>query len=121
MSNNADGAKEALVAKAPAVADGIVETAQLLHISLKGKWKMCFFPNSPYSKSGHHVVKFKKIVDTLPVFCADKNYKYINDSTCKRPNYLKLFSYWYIWTQHYGHARTNLNMDTVNPNTTIYV
>ena len=32
--------------------------------------------------SGHRAIQFKNIIAALPVFCADKNYRYINDIIC---------------------------------------
>ena len=34
------------------------------------------------TKSGHQATQYKKIIDTLPSFCQDKNYKYIDDIIC---------------------------------------
>ena len=31
------------------------------------------------AKNVHRATQYKKIIDTLPVFCVDKNYIYIND------------------------------------------
>ena len=34
------------------------------------------------TKTGHRPSQFKKIYDTLPVFCADKNYGGVNEVLC---------------------------------------
>ena len=34
------------------------------------------------TKTGHRATQYKKIVHTLPVLCADKNYIGINDVLC---------------------------------------
>ena len=45
--------------------------------------------NSPIFKltiteTGHRATQYKKIVDTLPVLCADENYQGIADVLCNR-------------------------------------
>ena len=34
------------------------------------------------TKGGQQATQYKKIVDALPVFCADKGYRFINDVIC---------------------------------------
>ena len=36
------------------------------------------------NETGHKSTQYKKITDTLPVLCADKNYQGINDVIWKR-------------------------------------
>ena len=36
------------------------------------------------TETGHQTTQYKKIVDTLPILCADKNYRGINDILCNR-------------------------------------
>ena len=33
-------------------------------------------------ETGHQATQYKKIIDTLPVLCADKNYRCIDDILC---------------------------------------
>ena len=34
------------------------------------------------TKIGHQATQYKKIIDTLPVLCTDKNFRYIDDVVC---------------------------------------
>ena len=34
------------------------------------------------TESGHQATQCKKTIDTIPVLCADKNYRYIDDVLC---------------------------------------
>ena len=34
------------------------------------------------TKGGQQNIQYKKILDTLPVFCADKGYRFISDVIC---------------------------------------
>ena len=76
--------------------------------SFEGKMKDGCLSKLTITKSGYRATQFKKIIDALPVFCADKNYRYLDDVICTRIelNYLKLLSYRHIRTQDYGQAHT---------------
>ena len=41
------------------------------------------------TETGHWATQYKKIIDTLPVLCADKNYRRINDVLCTGTNLVK--------------------------------
>ena len=34
------------------------------------------------TESANRAIQYKKIIDALPVYCADKGYRYINDIVC---------------------------------------
>ena len=34
------------------------------------------------TETGHRATQYKKIIDALPVLCADKNYRYIDNIIC---------------------------------------
>ena len=50
--------------------------------SFEGKMKDGCLSKLTITKSGHQATQHKKVVDTLHVFCADKNYRYINNIIC---------------------------------------
>mmetsp|Transcript_51994 Transcript_51994/g.58075 ORF Transcript_51994/g.58075 Transcript_51994/m.58075 type:complete len:100 (-) Transcript_51994:52-351(-) len=77
----ADGAKETPSVEAAAVAVTIAETTQSLNTNLKENERWSDFQINNY-KNGHRATQYKKIVDTLPVLCADKNYQGIDDVLC---------------------------------------
>ena len=39
-------------------------------------------PKMTITETGHRATQYKKIIDTLLVLCADKNYRYIDDALC---------------------------------------
>ena len=47
--------------------------------SFEGKMKDGPLSKLTITKGGQRATQFKKILDALPVFCADKGYKYIDD------------------------------------------
>ena len=70
----ADRAEEALAVGA--VTETITES-QLQNIHLKGKRKDGPLSKLTITKGGQHATQYKKIIDVLQVFCADKGYKFI--------------------------------------------
>ena len=47
--------------------------------SFKGKMKDGCISKITITETGHRATQYKKIIDTLPVLCADKNCRCIND------------------------------------------
>ena len=50
--------------------------------SFKGKMKDGPISKLTITETGHRPSKFKKLWDTLPVFCTDKNYSGLNEVLC---------------------------------------
>ena len=50
--------------------------------SFEGKIKDGCISKLTITKTGHRATQYKKIIDTLPVLCADKNFKCIDDVLC---------------------------------------
>ena len=69
--------EEALAAEAVTVAEAIVETTELLNICLK-KMKDGCISKLAITETRYRVTQYKQSIDTLPVLCVDKNYRYIN-------------------------------------------
>ena len=69
---------EILAAEAAAIAVKIAETTWLQNNYLKGKIKNGPIFKLIITKIGHRPTHYKKIVDTLPVLCADKNFQGFN-------------------------------------------
>ena len=47
--------------------------------SFEGKMKDGCISKLTIIETGHWATQYKKIIDTIPVFCADKNFRYIDD------------------------------------------
>ena len=47
--------------------------------SFEGKIKDGLISKLIITKTGHRPTQYKKIINTLPILCADKNYQGIND------------------------------------------
>ena len=75
-----DRAKEA-----PAVAEVIMEITQLLNICFKQMKDGCI-SKLAIIKAGHWATQYKKTIDTLPILCADKNFRYIDNVLCAWTN-----------------------------------
>ena len=52
--------------------------------SFEGKMKDNPISKLTITKTGHRFSQFKKIRNALPVFCADKNYRGLNEVLCTR-------------------------------------
>ena len=50
--------------------------------SFEGKMKDGPLSKLTITKSGQQATQYKKIIDVLPVFCADKGYKFIDNIIC---------------------------------------
>ena len=79
------------------------------------KMKDGYLSKLTITKSGHRATQFKKIIGALPIFCADKNYRYIDDIICTNtkltkanfvPSYLVITQ----WLSMY-----HVNLGSVNP------
>jgi len=70
--------------------------------SFKGKMKVGCISKLTITGTGHRAIQYKKIIDTLPVLCVDKNYRCIDDVLCTGTNLVKLISHRHIHTQTYG-------------------
>ena len=79
-----DGAKEALVVEAAAVAVTITETTQLLKYLFEEKMKDGCISKLIITDTRHQATQYRRIIDTLPVLCADKNHRGIDDMLCNR-------------------------------------
>ena len=75
-----NGSKKALVVEVAAVTVTITETTQLLNIHFKEK-RDSLNSKLIIIEPGHQITKYKKIIDTLPILCADKNYQGIPESS----------------------------------------
>ena len=67
------------------------------------------------TKSGHQATQYKKIIDTSPVLCADKNFRYIDDIICTGTKlleaaFLPVYPDLRLWSETY-----HVNIETVNP------
>ena len=50
--------------------------------SFEGKMKEGYISKITITETRHQATRYKKIIDTLPVLCADKNYRYIDNVLC---------------------------------------
>ena len=73
------------------------------------------------TESGHQAVQYKKVVDALPVFCVDKNYRNINNIICTNTKlqeaaFLPTYPDARRWssTYHMNVLTVNLNAAEVN-------
>ena len=75
-----DGTKEAPLTEAAAIEVTVAETTWLLvNILLKEKTKDGQISKLRITKTGHQFTQYKKVINTLPVLCVDKNYQGIDD------------------------------------------
>ena len=51
-----------------------------------GKMKDCPISKLSITKTGHRPTQFKKITDTLPVLCTDKNFQGLDEVIQAKPN-----------------------------------
>ena len=47
--------------------------------AFEGKMKYCSISKLTITKTGHRPTQFRKITDTLPVLCVDKNFRGLNE------------------------------------------
>ena len=81
----------------------------------KGKMKDCCVSKMIITEIRHPITQYKKIIDTLPVLYADKNYRYINDVLCTwidldKADFTPLYPNIDQWSNTY-----NVEIKTVNP------
>ena len=72
-----DRAKEA-----PTSGVGDCRNNLIAKYSFEGKMKDGCISKLTITKTGHQATQYKKIIETLPVLCIDKNFRYINDVLC---------------------------------------
>ena len=77
-----DGDEEHPTAVAVAIVVMVTETTWSQNIHLKEKRKDGPFSKLTITKTGHRPSQFKKISDALPVLCADKNYRGLDEVLC---------------------------------------
>ena len=67
------------------------------------------------TKGGHRATQYKKIIDALPVFCADKGYRFIGDvirtnTELQEAVFLTTYPDPVLWSSTY-----HVQIDAVNP------
>ena len=68
------------------------------------------------TKTGHQSIQYKKIIDTLSVSCADKNYQGIDDAILTGTNLVETdFTPPYLDTNQWSTTH-HVEIDTVDPN-----
>ena len=72
----------------------------------EGKMKDGCISKLTITKTGHQATQYKKIIDTLPVLCVDKNFRYTNDILCTWTNLQEATFLRLIQTQHDGQTPT---------------
>ena len=91
----------------------IMETFQLLNIRLKKMKDRCF-SKLTMTETRHQAPQYKKIIDTLPALCADKNNRSINDVLCNGIDLVKAeFTFPYpnsdLWSKTHDIEITSVN------------
>ena len=68
------------------------------------------------TKTGHKPSQYKKIIDTLPLLCADKNYQGLDDVIWTGNNLVETdFMSTYLDTNQWSNIH-DVEIETVNPN-----
>ena len=86
----------------------------------EGKMKDGCLSNFTITDTKHGATQYKKIIDTLPVLCVDKNFRYIDDVLCiwtdlPEATFLTPYLDQAQWSNTY-----NVEIKTVDPHAEIY-
>ena len=65
--------------------------SSIVKYSFEGKMKVSCLSKLTITESSNRAIQFKKIVDALPVYCADKGYWYIDNIIPKNTKLLYIF------------------------------
>ena len=70
------------------------------------------------TETGHRATQYKKIIDTLPVLCTDKNYRGINDVLQNKidlveVDFIPIYSDTNLWSNTYDEEITTIDPTVV--------
>ena len=90
-------------------------TSSITKFSIEGKIKDGCISKLTITETGHQAIQYKRIVNTFPVLCVDKNKRGINDVFCNGIDLVKGdFTLAYSDTNRWSNTY-NVEIRTVNP------
>ena len=111
-----EGAKEGPEAVAVAIAITRGETTPSQNMHLQEKMKDSPISKLTITKAGHRPTQFKKITDTLPVLCADKNFQGLDEVLWTKHDLVEMdFMPPYLDANQWSTTH-HVQVSTVNPN-----